>query len=237
MLIERLSIKEAVGKLYSAAGIPSPKVDSSCIVPLRHLVGAFGLICFELPDLTVSTAKEFLRQNGFSTMREADSEKTKKLAGFLYVTMNYGCIFVDKNDPVTRRRFSVAHEIGHYLLHFRPILNAFRRAGELVSVHHSDRIKDFGETETDDAGEDFSGTARTVFGKGEAAELLPPYEQMEDEANAFAGELLLPAEFTRLKAATLNVLADDLPRRIADDLLVSRSAVERRLKDLDLLQK
>jgi len=235
MLVERLSIDEAIKKLYSAAGIAQPGAEALGIVPLRRLVGAFGLICVELPDLTAASAKDFLRQSGVTNIGYKESEKNKALAGFLYVTTNYGCVFVNKKDPVTRRRFSVAHEIGHYLLHFRPILDAFKRVGELIAVHHSDRQMDIGDDSPDNAANEGFFGERTIFDENKINNFLPPERQMEDEANDFAGELLLPAGIVRARAEVLKITEDDFLRRMASDLLVSRSATERRLKDLDLL--
>lgn len=57
-----------------------------------------------------------------------------ELAGFLYVNTSYGCIFVEANDRLTRRRFSVAHELGHYLLHFLPLLEGAERDQEYLEL-------------------------------------------------------------------------------------------------------
>ena len=48
------------------------------------------------------------------------------MAGYLFAYQrdesSYGCILVKQDDPVERRRFSAAHELGHYLPHFLPLL-------------------------------------------------------------------------------------------------------------------
>jgi len=234
MLVVRPSVKETISALYNTAGISFPQNGRSKIVLLRHLINAFGLECIELPNLTARVALEFLSRYG-ATILPDDDRNESPLAGYLYITTNFGCIFVNQSDRVTRRRFSVAHELGHYLLHFRPLLDALKRSGELITLYHSDhKKKDANEPE--DLNADFFEGRTIAFSESNIEDFLPPTEQMEKEADFFAGELLLPAEIVRAQAAILDLPPDDLSWRMATIFLVSRSAMQRRLLELDLLR-
>ena len=234
MLIVRPSVKETISGLYNAAGISFPFTGKSKIVPLRHLVNTLGLECVELPNLTARTAIEFLSRYGSTTTPGGDVDESP-LAGYLYITANFGCIFVNQSDRVTRRRFSIAHELGHYLLHFRPLLDALKRGGGLAAFYHSDHKKKTAESEDSDEEDSFFEGRTTAFGESNIEDFLPPSEQMEKEADFFAGELLLPAEIVRAQTVELDLPPDDLPWRMATIFLVSRSAMHRRLLELDLL--
>jgi Zn-dependent peptidase ImmA (M78 family) len=135
------------------------------------------------------------------------------LAGLLYVTPEGGCILVRANDPIARRRFSAAHELGHYLMHFRPQWLA------------DDEITD-----------DEPGAIAADEGEESAAAAL---DKREHEANRFAAELLMPEPIVRGLYDFYAARFGDTPRfiegHIAGDLLVSRQAIRRRLADLGLV--
>jgi len=83
------------------------KHTKSAPVNVATVASKFGLAVYEanLPP-------------GVSGMLVHD-EKYKTESGFV--------CFVDKNEPVTRQRFTAAHEIGHFLLH-----------REQIGDHHED---------------------------------------------------------------------------------------------------
>jgi Zn-dependent peptidase ImmA (M78 family) len=170
-------------------------------------------------------------------MIQQDADETS-LAGYLYVTTNFGCIFVNQfnslkneHELITRRRFSAAHELGHYLLHFLPILDALKREGEIASFHHADQTIADDETEVECIqGNKNKNKNHTVLTDYE--DYLPPFYQMEDEADTFASELLIPSNILMARLTSLNLLDDLLGRQLATEFLVSRSAMERRLKEL-----
>lgn len=76
-------------------------------------------------------------------------------------------VFVEQSDPPYRKRFSIAHELGHHFLHLM-------EDGEMVDK----RADMFRERRPN--GENWS-----------------PERFMEVEANWFAAELLMPQEFVR----------------------------------------
>src|SRR5688572_12459347 len=121
-----MSIPQAIADLYAETGVTPPLMHStpsmhSKIVRLSELVRALNLTCMEMSGLTRDAAARRLAERG-GLMDEDGGERQSPLAGFLYAVGEDASIFVEERDPVSRRRFSVAHELGHYLLHFRPLL-------------------------------------------------------------------------------------------------------------------
>ncbi len=106
-------------------------------------------------------------------------------------------IVVNKCSPAKRQRFTLAHELGHYLLHKTPGSAIFHR--DERSSQGTDRV--------------------------------------EVDANAFAAELLMPADEVRAQAAELGVdlLEDDLTRQLADVFDVSIQAMSIRLQQLGIV--
>lgn len=235
MIIDCPSIKDAITDLYETARIRPTSAGKISIVPLNLLIGAFGIECVELPNLSAKAAIEFLSKYDPTIESDRDTDQTP-LAGYLYITTNYGCVFVNQSDRVTRRRFSAAHELGHYLLHFRPIIDAFKFKGELISpLHHADEKVADDDPENEMIKEKTKG--KRIFTDFHGyEEFLPSLDQMEDEADAFASELLMPADVLCARATSYNLLDDLLARQLASEFFVSRSAIERKLRELSLIK-
>lgn len=127
------------------------------------------------------------------------------VSGLLVVQDGHGVIGVSSAQALVRQRFTIAHEIGHFLLHkekmpvfidkqfFKPYLAAFRDS-------------------TSSTGED----------------------RMEREANSFAAALLMPASMVRHAIAELGVdFADeDAIDELAKRFQVSRQAMTFRVANL-----
>lgn len=130
------------------------------------------------------------------------------VSGLLVVQDGRGVIGVSANQVPARQRFTIAHEIGHFLLHrdkmpvfidkqfFKPYLAAFR-----------DKRSSSGE------------------------------DKLEREANAFAAELLMPADMVRMAVVELkvDVADDDIVDELAKQFEVSRQAMSFRIANLALL--
>jgi Zn-dependent peptidase ImmA (M78 family) len=235
MNVCRPTISEAILKLYDEANIELPSGETA-ITPLRDLVGSLNLNCVELCDLTSRAAVDFLMLRGVPVLA-SENINEEQLAGYLHASMNFGCIFVNQTDRVTRRRFSIAHEIGHYVLHFQPLIDEFKRRGQSISIS----VTDTPTADEANGGEDREGMADTNFALAISfsddeipTELLPRLEEMEREADLFACELLMPREVVRQLASRLELPKDDLAWRLATDMLVSRSTMYRRLEELQL---
>jgi len=86
--------------------------------------------CSAIPDLTLSRAAMYLTTCGipFST-----SEPERRLRGFLYAHGGAGIIFIDAADDMDEQRFSIAHELAHYLRDYlEPRRLAEKRLGPTI---------------------------------------------------------------------------------------------------------
>lgn len=231
------AIAVAITEVYERAGVARPTAERP-IVPLGELAGCFNLTWQELPQLTGASAIAFLRERAgaFEMPRNLADEH---LAGFLYATPRYGNIFVEQDDRLTRRRFSVAHELGHYLLHVRPYFA--QRAGDDAGAPLSvvEALPTDGEQ---DEGAQLQGHLMLPAENAGSATRLDADEgaaqrRIEEEANRFAAELLMPAEIVTALARKhgSQMGSGDLVWRLASEMLVSRAAVQRRLLDLGLV--
>lgn len=222
------AITDAIQSLYHAAELTMPTV-SSPIAPLGELVQYQNVTCTENTNLSIQSAMNYLLKRG--GLSEAWIEPSREpLAGFLYANSRWGSIFVEKSDLVTRRRFSVAHELGHYLLHFQPLLtNATPMDGFMEAIEAFPTSESEGDADALPVGQ--------VMLIGISPDVVRTFGQMEREANQFAAELLMPAAVVcALTALYLpHFREDDLVWRLASELLVSRAAMRWRLRDLDLV--
>lgn len=122
-------------------------------------------------------------------------EKLKNAAGFL--DKENKCIYVNKSDSPHRQFFTIAHELGHYMLGHQP--------------------------------SEYRVLMRFILPGGE-------YDAVEQEANCFAGNVLVP---TKMLVATMKQYR--LDKEDADLLAklfgVSKDTIKYRLQELHLWQK
>ena len=224
-------IEDAIKVLYQLAEV-LPVTGRQCVVPLNELIGAYNLVCIEMATLTSEAASNYLLQRG-AILQPQDQVSKEPLAGYVYVSKSVGYIFVEKDDLLVRRRFSVAHELGHYVLHFLPLLQQIAQA-EYERIEITEALA-WSNAEEEEAEEPPQGKVQPL--QAELEELLPPYEQMELEANQFAAELLMPGLLVRelVQRFAVDCRGDDLVWRIATEMMMSRAAVKVRLRSLDLL--
>lgn len=211
-------IAEAIQQLYSDAGLPWPPPARRIVapVPLNTLIGTYNLVHEEVPGLTRAAAGAYLARWG--VRRPELLEDASPLAGFLFANASAGYILVKADDPLPRRRFTAAHELGHYLLHFLPRLQAARDVETyLVQDDSGETVREEDKPETDKA-------------------LSLP--EMERQANRFAAELLMPESICHmaadLYAACFRTTPRFLEHHLACDMLVSREAMRWRLRNLGL---
>jgi hypothetical protein len=116
-------------------------------------------------------------------------------------------VCVQKGNTTQRKRFTVAHEIGHHLLGHQ------FESGEHVLVDRGYYISERG--------------ARASAG----------VDPKEIEANRFAAALLMPSKMVRAEVSTLGgvPLLDSAVTDLASIFDVSEQAMTIRLKELDLL--
>ena len=183
-----VQIRDAANKVWENLD-PAPMMLG--ISPLYEMIGSYPIRSAEIDGLTFQSAADFLTtETGQVISVPEDSDQ--ELAGFLFIQryrkVFYGCILVEKRDPVVRRRFSAAHELGHYLLHFLPVLESQPADIDLILTE--------GLTYSKESPEDLP--------EGKLAILESPDqdtrfsfigdEVVEREANQFAAEVLIPDE-------------------------------------------
>jgi IrrE N-terminal-like domain len=259
MILEhrRMAISQAVELAYQEAGLELENLKPG-VVPLYELIRAYPIRVAEIKDMTIQSVADFLEAETGQKLPLTDSENQDlKLAGYLYLLeykgFFYGCILVEKKPhlaPISRRRFSAAHELGHYLLHFLPLLqnhqiNNWKEPLILTEGLYLKKENKNENDEDDDMKEEHEkSTAQFTFTNGIKAVmdyLGIDEKEMEEEADQFAAELLIPTsacfalakKFHGRFGKTRKVLA----KRLSSEFLVSQNAMELRLKDLDLPEK
>ncbi|WP_339381600.1 ImmA/IrrE family metallo-endopeptidase [Brasilonema bromeliae] len=148
--------------------------------------------------------------------------------------------------PVSRRRFSAAHELGHYLLHFLPLLQTHQENSlkEPLILTEGLYVKKRSEDDDESKKDNDKSMAQFTFTNGIQAvidSLGIDEKQMEAEADQFAAELLMPASacfaLSKRYRGRFATKRDVLAKRLATEFLVSQEAMKRRLKDLQLPEK
>jgi hypothetical protein len=154
----------------------------------------------ELPALTRGAVTEYLLRAG---VRAEDlGDPSDALAGFVFAAGRVGWAFVSAADSLPRRRFTAAHELGHFVLH-RATMGRFRADTDATLREADDDMADRMEREANRF----------------AVELLMP----ADLCRARAAELR-----DKHGCCPRGVLV----YRLSSELLVSREALRYRLQAL-----
>lgn len=230
-------IGNAIQSVWEQAGFEQANPG---IVPLYELISAYPIWMGEVVRLTQRQAMMFLaKKTGLPGAIELIGNDP--LSGFLFAQQTgsviNGCILVDSNDIIQRRRFSAAHEFGHYLLHFLPMAQAADCDGIIAT---EGLVFETG-SETSSAEE-----ISPWWGKQPAlpgmelndSVMLFTEEWQETEANQFAAELLMPADSCNQIIARYHLPPgrgrEFITNRLASELLVSREAMVWRLTSMGL---
>ncbi len=225
-------IAQAVHSVHEEAGLDPGTLESN-VVPLFELIGTYPIRVMEVKDLTYgNAAKRLVAETGQSI---SFPERGDKLAGFLYSYEYRGCIMVKAEDPIGRRRFSAAHELGHYVMHFLPLLDRRDVSSDSLVLEEGLAYADEGKA-TDEL-----PSGQPTLTRGEESEAPMPMSdvrRMKREANQFAAELLMPAPACEALVARyghrFGGSRSALARRLATEFLVSQAAMKWRLEDLGL---
>jgi Zn-dependent peptidase ImmA (M78 family) len=172
-------------------------------------------------------------------------DRYSALAGFLYAYHGGGIIFIEANDREDRRKFSLAHELGHFINdYYRPVY---------LKYESSNTIPLFQEEQTVQVHQVVSArcTKRDIFG-GDEPEMLEvkspdtrtlldslQREQKEKykeiKANSFAAELLMPMEeCKRVEHENPGASQEELTEALMKRFGVSRAAAVVRVQELHL---
>ncbi|HEY7030663.1 MAG TPA: ImmA/IrrE family metallo-endopeptidase [Thermomicrobiales bacterium] len=115
-------------RFWSAAGGPT--------APPRDLQGAVSLslpvTTVTLPALALGRVERWLLARGIEHRFDADN---RRLRGCLVATRGHGFVFVDGADAEDERRFTLAHEVAHFLMDYElPRERAIRVLGEGIAA-------------------------------------------------------------------------------------------------------
>jgi IrrE N-terminal-like domain len=193
------AIASRVSDLRIDLGVPVDPVRRGP-VPLNRFFLESHLRHVALPNLTLSAVADRLQRPDLIV-----GDDTTPLAGFVFVAGRGGLAFVSASDILPRRRFTAAHELGHFVLHRERMGGCF----------HSDTEQTIRETGDEEA------VAMEREANRFAAELLMP----EAVCRARAEEMRRIYE-----CCPRTVLVNQL----ASELLVSLEAMGYRLKQLRL---
>ena len=243
----RKAISQAIVKAYQDAEIDLDTLKPG-IVPLYTLIQSYPISVDEIQDMTAQKVAEFLETETGQTI-SIPEDKDCLLAGYLYLQQYqdslYGCILTEKRPsaaPIFRRRFSAAHELGHYLLHFLPLLEAKedRIAEPFIFTEGLYELQR--EEKEESEINRLEGELSIANSSENILELLGiDRDLMEEEADCFAGELLIPEkacyELAQRFQGRFGKKLDVLVGRLAPEFLVSKQAMKRRLIDLKIVEK
>lgn len=126
MLLNNAS-REIIDLFWSRAGNPEPFPRSM----ERSVLLALPIAIIKLPRLTVQKIETWVFERGAEiTLGCAD----RALRGCLIVRNGSGFIFVDGTDSDDEQRFTISHEVGHFLVdYWLPRQRAMSKLGHSVS--------------------------------------------------------------------------------------------------------
>jgi hypothetical protein len=92
----------------------------------RSVALALPIALVKLPTLTLSSIESWLRGRGIGYSFNCPN---RSLRGCLLAWQGRGVIFVDGTDPVDQMRFTIAHEVAHFLDYLVSLETAWRQCG------------------------------------------------------------------------------------------------------------
>jgi hypothetical protein len=92
----------------------------------RSIALALPIALVKLPRLTLSSIESWLRGRGIGY---SFNSPDRSLRGCLLAWQGRGMIFVDGTDPVDQMRFTIAHEVAHFLDYLVSLETASRQCG------------------------------------------------------------------------------------------------------------
>lgn len=164
------------------------------------------LMDFDLLEAPVDLRRLAKKLNVSIEEKDLDND----ISGFLLKKEGKTIIGLNNNHPNVRKRFTIAHEIGHYKLHNveSPLFVDYFYKGSMLRSKESNKIY------------------RSTHNSNNPL--------MEKEANYFAANLLMPKMLVKIQIDELddNMSYDDKLIKLADIFQVSEIAMDYRLKSL-----
>ena len=101
-------VDELAARFWAAAGPPPPfprdlAVPATLGLPVRVK---------RLPGLSLAAVRDWLAASGVAC---PTAEPDRALRACLFTRVGYGFVFLDAADPADEQRFSLAHEVAHFL--------------------------------------------------------------------------------------------------------------------------
>ena len=159
----------------------------------RPIARALPVSLILLPRLSLDSVRAWLRENG--VVYPCD-ERDRPLRACLVAFRGHGLIFLDGTDAANEQRFSLAHELAHFLRHYwQPRKLACRRLGEQVAeVFDGERPPTLQERLHSLLKNAPLGFHLHLMQRGPRREVLTvAVARAEEEADQAAYELLAPA--------------------------------------------
>ncbi|MDQ3929710.1 MAG: ImmA/IrrE family metallo-endopeptidase [Chloroflexota bacterium] len=175
---------------WHLAGGPGPfPRDLSVVAPL-----ALPVATRNVPRLSLADVRQWLQARGIS---HSIPSNDRRLRGCLLAYSGQAFILVDESDPERERRFTVAHELAHFLLDYRePRLKAIAMlGGEIAEVLDGLRPPTHTERLHSILGGVPVGLHVDMFERTPAGAYTSPATlQAEERADRLALELLAPSD-------------------------------------------
>lgn len=201
-----LWVCELADAFWAVAGPPGPfPRDLTAAV-----AGGWPLAVVDLPRLSLGAAHAWLTRNGVTVhVRGPD----RRLRAGLVSGNGQGFVFLDADDLPDERRFSLAHEVAHYLRDDWAVRErAARRLGRnVLAVFDGERPA----TDSERLGAALANLPLRVnvhLLRREAGELPPDVAVAERAADRLAYELLAPADLALGRSITELAATFGLPR-------------------------
>lgn len=196
----------------SAGNVQSLPLEKAlpCIYPVS---------CVSLPNLTVAGIRAYLERYAIALPTGLVTCRDRRLSGGIVAQYGHGLLFADGQDSDAEIRFTIAHEAKHFLVdHYYPRIDLLERFGDsirpVLDGHRpptrAERIDALlARTELaqhthlldrEPVSQDRNDLGKNDMGRNELI------NQIEANADAFACELLAPAE--ELAIRWPNLLAD-----------------------------
>lgn len=158
----------------------------------RPIARALPMTILSLPRLQLVTVERFFREHGLPVPREVGD---RSLRACLVAWRGWGYVLLDGSDPEAEQRFSLAHELAHFLRHYWwPRREAERRLGsQALEVLDGHRAATLAEQVHALLAEIPVGVHLHLMDRHAAGGCSEAIAQLEEEADLLAWQLLAPA--------------------------------------------
>jgi Zn-dependent peptidase ImmA (M78 family) len=210
----------------------------------------FGIIVDEMPNLSIRKIKAKL--SSLNLPLEAESyDEYLQLAGFLYASDGAVIIFIEQMDSEERKKFTLAHEIAHFLNEYFKLRLKLKQANQMtLPLFESGPRKSptfiAKRCTKNDVFSAIYGQAEPDFEVGSnpvsLVSLLAQKQMNQDSLREkicdwFAAEVLMPVDMLkRLEPQWIDqrMTLDAMSQAVQENFLVSFQAAQVRVKELKL---